>query len=142
MTSKEFLKRIENHQNIKGLYLVRHYYISTDKQINNSYKVIIWGFYPYEIEKIIFSNSGRLIIECIIINRLGTTTNSKKDILSLKPQKIYFNSAFEFFENESEAINECHLRNLGKQPPKGGFAQDLSDINKIYSPQQVADIYY
>lgn len=135
LSAKEFLAKIENNEDVRGLFLIRINPIIAG--INGN--TIIWGHYPYEIIKIKFSLYGRLYIQCIIVNRLGTSVGTNKhDILSAnKPEKFNFSKDLKFFESESEAINECNLRNLGKI----NEIESLASLASYFS-YKVADIYY
>lgn len=140
LSAKEFLAKIENNEDVRGLFLIR---ISPIIAGNNGI-ITIWGHYPYEITKIKFSLYGRLYIQCIIVNRLGTSvgvnTCYKYDILSaVKLRKFQFDRNLEFFESEVEAIEECHLRNLGKITLANGYKiESLSSL----AGNEMPSIYY
>lgn len=139
MLAKEFLAKIENNIDVRGSFLIPIHRIVTTSVINGKYDTTIWGYYPYEIQKIKFSLYGKLHFQCLIVNRLGTSVGTNKhDILSAnKPEKFNFSKDLKFFESESEAINECNLRNLGKI----NEIKSLASLASYFS-YKVADIYY
>jgi hypothetical protein len=145
MLAKEFLAKIENNEDIRGSFLIPIDRIVTTSVINGKYDTTIWGYYPYEIQKIEFSLYGKLHFQCLIVNKLGTSigtnTYHKYDILSaVKLEKFQFNRNMEFFESEVEAIEECHLRNLGKKTLANGY--EIKSLSSLFGGDKPAGIYY
>jgi len=147
MLAKEFLAKIENNIDVRGSFLIPIHRIVTTSVINGKYDTTIWGYYPYEIQKIKFSLYGKLHFQCLIVNKLGTSidvntyTYHKYDILSaVKLEKFQFDRRLEFFESEVEAIEECHLRNLGKKILVNGY--QIESLSSLAGGNKMPGLYY
>lgn len=140
MKAKDFLKLIENREVIKGIYLVPAQYICAGF-VTGTHTLKVWGYYPYIIEKISFTSSGKIKIHCRLINKLGTSYEHNDFLTSGEIFKFDFNKNLEFYHTEEEAIHECHLRNRGKKGPGPCHNYNMEETLKT-NPKYVADKFY
>lgn len=143
MKASEFLKELEKGINPIGFYLVPSQYLCMGF-VDGTYTLKNWGYYPYIIESIKHSPSGKLSLICRIINKIHPTykdDNQKKVFEGEKTQNFKFDRYFDFFLNEEDAIQECSLRNRGKM---GRSLCMNSDMTKV-KPRElkfIADKFY
>lgn len=124
-----------------GMFIVPEQYLCMGFVEGSGGTLKIWGYYPYEIISLKFSQSGKLKLQCKLINELGTTYQhnnflESKDILSLD-----MSTHKEYFFTKEEAIKECHERNRGK---KGSSPCHNFDMTKIADNEKkyIADKFY
>lgn len=137
MNAKQFLEQIKNNLNIKDYYFISNYPIYLGR-VPNTYTPKNYGYYPHKIEDFSFSITGKIKFITTLVNNLGTTCEDSDYFIPNKIIKFSFNRYFEFFDNELDAIEECHLRNRGKA---GYLNENMEETKKNY-PDYVADIFY
>ncbi len=141
MKAKDFLKLIESGKDVRGMFIVPKNYICAGFVPGSGGTLKVWGYYPYKLEKISFTISGKLDLNAILINKIGTTYEHNDFLTSGKTIKIGFDKFYEFYETEEEAIHECHLRNRGKMGPGPCCNFNMEETLKKY-PQGISNIFY